>query len=123
MRFRLKIDPSLPCVNDLAAVAASGSGGCRRRDSADGVLRRGPGQEYVRDTHLFQLGDVLRRDDPADEHADAFHATLAELGVAARGTANLMPPIIEAARAYATVGEMCDVLREVFGEYQEQPIF
>ncbi len=34
-----------------------------------------------------------------------------------------MPPILEAARAYATVGEMCDALREVFGEYEEQPIF
>jgi methylmalonyl-CoA mutase N-terminal domain/subunit len=48
---------------------------------------------------------------------------LAELKAAAGGTANLMPPILEAARAYATVGEMCDALREVFGEYQEQPIF
>ena len=34
-----------------------------------------------------------------------------------------MPAILEAARAYATVGEMCDALRDVFGEYQEQPIF
>ena len=42
---------------------------------------------------------------------------------AARGTDNLMPPILEASRAYATVGEMCDALREVFGEYEEQPIF
>ena len=30
-----------------------------------------------------------------------------------------MPPILEAVRAYATVGEMCDVLREVWGEYEE----
>jgi len=36
---------------------------------------------------------------------------------------NLMYPILEAARAYATLGEMCDVLREVFGEYQEAPVF
>ena len=42
---------------------------------------------------------------------------------AARGTANLMPPIIEASRAYATLGEMCDALREVFGEYEEPPVF
>ena len=48
---------------------------------------------------------------------------LAALKDAARGTDNLMPPIIEASRAYATVGEMCDALREVFGEYEEQPIF
>ena len=42
---------------------------------------------------------------------------------AARGSDNLMPPIIEASRAYATIGEMCDALREVFGEYEEPPIF
>ncbi len=33
---------------------------------------------------------------------------------------NLMPPIIEAVKAYATEGEICDVLRSVFGEYQEK---
>jgi methylmalonyl-CoA mutase N-terminal domain/subunit len=42
---------------------------------------------------------------------------------AARGTDNLMPPILEAARAYATIGEMCDALREVFGEYEEPAVF
>jgi len=48
---------------------------------------------------------------------------LEDLKEAARGDDNLMPPILEASRAYATVGEMCDALREVFGEYQEQPAF
>jgi methylmalonyl-CoA mutase, N-terminal domain len=48
---------------------------------------------------------------------------LAELKTVARTDANLMPPIIEAARAYATLGEMCDALREVFGEYEEPPVF
>ena len=37
---------------------------------------------------------------------------------AARGDANLMPPILEAVRAYATVGEICDALRTVFGEHR-----
>ena len=32
---------------------------------------------------------------------------------------NLMPPILDAVRAYATVGEMCDTLRDVWGEYEE----
>jgi methylmalonyl-CoA mutase N-terminal domain/subunit len=41
----------------------------------------------------------------------------------ARGTGNLMYPILEASRAYATLGEMCDALREVWGEYEEPPIF
>ena len=45
-------------------------------------------------------------------------AALAALEEAARGDANLMPPILEAVRAYATLGEICDVLRSVFGEYR-----
>ena len=32
---------------------------------------------------------------------------------------NLMPPILDAVRAYATIGEICGVLREVFGEHQD----
>jgi len=44
--------------------------------------------------------------------------TLGRLREAAQGTENLMPPILEAVKAYATLGEICDVLREVFGEYQ-----
>jgi methylmalonyl-CoA mutase, N-terminal domain len=34
---------------------------------------------------------------------------------------NLMPPLLDAVRSYATVGEICDALREVFGTYQELP--
>ena len=41
----------------------------------------------------------------------------------ARGTDNVMYPILEAARAYATLGEMCDALRLVWGEYEEAPSF
>jgi methylmalonyl-CoA mutase N-terminal domain/subunit len=44
------------------------------------------------------------------------------LKAGARGTANTMPLLIEAVRAYATVGEMCDALRDVWGEYEETPI-
>jgi methylmalonyl-CoA mutase N-terminal domain/subunit len=40
----------------------------------------------------------------------------------AAGTDNLMPPLLEAARTGATVGEMCDALRDVWGEYVEDPI-
>jgi methylmalonyl-CoA mutase N-terminal domain/subunit len=48
---------------------------------------------------------------------------LAELGDAARGRDNLMPYILEAARNYATLGEMAAVLKEVLGEYTEKPVF
>jgi methylmalonyl-CoA mutase N-terminal domain/subunit len=41
------------------------------------------------------------------------------LAAGARTSANTMPLIIEAVRAYATLGEICDCLRPVFGEYQE----
>ena len=53
-----------------------------------------------------------RRDD------EAVDAALAALREAAAGDDNLMPYIVDAVEAYATVGEVCDVLREAFGEYQ-----
>ncbi len=43
---------------------------------------------------------------------------LGELRKTAEGTDNLMPVILDAVRAYATLGEICDALRDVFGEYQ-----
>jgi methylmalonyl-CoA mutase N-terminal domain/subunit len=48
---------------------------------------------------------------------------LEDLRQAARGTDNVMYPMLECARAYATLGEMCDALREVWGEYEEPPVF
>jgi len=46
--------------------------------------------------------------------------TLAVLKKAAQGTENVVLPILEAVRAYASVGEISDTLREVFGEYKER---
>jgi methylmalonyl-CoA mutase N-terminal domain/subunit len=46
---------------------------------------------------------------------------LEALKEAARGTENTMPYILECVRAYATLGEICDALKEVFGEYHEPP--
>ncbi|WP_254863221.1 acyl-CoA mutase large subunit family protein [Halovivax gelatinilyticus] len=54
------------------------------------------------------------REDRDDEAAEA---ALEAVRDAARGDDNLMPYIIDAVKAYATVGEICDVLREEFGEY------
>ena len=48
--------------------------------------------------------------------------SLDALREAARGTANTMYPLLDCVRAYATVGEMCDALREVWGEYEEVPL-
>jgi methylmalonyl-CoA mutase N-terminal domain/subunit len=47
---------------------------------------------------------------------------LTDLQTATKSDKNMMPYIIEAVRAYATLGEICDVLRQVFGEYQEVPV-
>jgi methylmalonyl-CoA mutase N-terminal domain/subunit len=46
-------------------------------------------------------------------------AALEALGSAAGTDQNLMPYVLECVRAYATLGEMCDVLRRVFGTYEE----
>jgi len=56
----------------------------------------------------------------ASRSAQAVAERLAELERAARDGSNLMPPILHAAAAYATVGEISDRLRTVFGEYRER---
>jgi methylmalonyl-CoA mutase N-terminal domain/subunit len=68
----------------------------------------------VQDTQIRSLRAV-RAQRSQTEVADR----LARLKIAAEGTENLMVPILEAVRAYASVGEICDTLRSVFGEYRE----
>jgi len=53
----------------------------------------------------------------ADRDDEAVDAALAAIRSAAAGDENLLPAIIEAVKAYATVQEVCDVLRDEFGEY------
>jgi methylmalonyl-CoA mutase N-terminal domain/subunit len=55
----------------------------------------------------------------AERDAAAVRRALAELEEAARSTENLMPFIIRAVEAYATLGEISDCLRRVFGEHRE----
>ncbi|HEX9115514.1 MAG TPA: methylmalonyl-CoA mutase family protein [Anaerolineae bacterium] len=55
--------------------------------------------------------------------ADAVAQALARLNEAACGRDNLMPLLLDAVNAYATLGEICGVLREAFGEYQEPVYF
>jgi methylmalonyl-CoA mutase N-terminal domain/subunit len=50
-------------------------------------------------------------------------AILGKIRSAAGGSENLMPYFIEAVKSYATLGEICGVLREVFGEYRQQIVF
>jgi methylmalonyl-CoA mutase N-terminal domain/subunit len=67
--------------------------------------------------HLARLNHVRAARDQA-----LVAQRLDELRAAALGGANMMPAILDCVRAYATLGEMCDVLREVFGVYQETVI-
>ena len=59
---------------------------------------------------------------PATPKGSSVRRTLDALKDGTRGTANTMPLLLDCVRAYATVGEMCDALREVWGEYEEVPI-
>jgi methylmalonyl-CoA mutase N-terminal domain/subunit len=54
--------------------------------------------------------------------SDAVARSLETLRATARGKDNTMPAILDCVRAYVTVGEMCDALRQVWGEYEEVPI-
>ncbi|RMG29358.1 MAG: hypothetical protein D6732_17710 [Methanobacteriota archaeon] len=53
----------------------------------------------------------------AERNNEAVASALQRLKDAAAGTENLMPHILNAVESYATVGEISDALREVFGEY------
>ena len=61
-----------------------------------------------------KLAEVRSRRDEAK-----VQKTLAQVAEAARGTVNMMPSISDAVKAYASIGEICAVLREHFGTYQE----
>jgi methylmalonyl-CoA mutase, N-terminal domain len=76
---------------------------------------------YIDDTtaekQLARLVDLRKTRDN-----DAVRAALDSLRETARSTGNTMYPLLDCVRAYATVGEMCDALREVWGEYEEVPL-
>ena len=69
----------------------------------------------VQDDQLAKLAELRKTRD-----SSAVERNLADLRTAAEGDANLMFPILNCVRAYCTLGEICDVLRGVFGEYREQ---
>ncbi|HEX9416356.1 MAG TPA: methylmalonyl-CoA mutase family protein [Gaiellaceae bacterium] len=80
------------------------------------LLRIDPALEQKQIDRVKGLRD--RRDSSAVE------ASLARLKEASvRDDVNLMPLIVDAARAYVTMGEMCDALRETWGVWRETPVF
>lgn len=75
------------------------------------ILKIGP---EIQAKQLARLARVKQQRDEA-----RVRAALAEVRRVAAGDGNLMPPILDAVRAYATLGEIVDELRAVFGEYDE----
>ncbi len=59
----------------------------------------------------------------ADRDQAAVQACLQRIAQAATGTGNLMEPLIDAARAHATEGEIVQALQRVWGDYRESPVF
>ena len=74
--------------------------------------------DSVQQRQCDQLRVLRARRDSA-----AVERNLTALKRAAEGTGNLMPCILDCVRSYATLGEICDALRSVFGEYREPSIF
>ncbi len=70
--------------------------------------------EQVAHDQVQRLKDVRQARD-----GSRVAAALARVEQAARSTENLMPPVLEAVKAYATLGEVCDVFRKVWGAYRE----
>jgi methylmalonyl-CoA mutase N-terminal domain/subunit len=84
-------------------------------------------QEDAELQHPLRVSATLEQDQVgrlrrlrAERDAAAVQEALRHVEQAARGTENLLPPILAAVEAYATVGEISDCLRKVFGEYQER---
>jgi methylmalonyl-CoA mutase N-terminal domain/subunit len=73
--------------------------------------------ESTADTQIARLERLRQTRD-----GEALRASLDRLKETARGQGNTMYPLLDCVRAYATVGEMCDALREVWGEYEEVPL-
>jgi len=87
-----------------------------------------PGQTL--EIPLLEIDESVERDQVerlrrlrAERDNAAAEKALRDLKAAAFGGRNLMPPLLDCARRYATLGEISDALTEVFGEYREQPFF
>ena len=72
----------------------------------------------VSDQQKARLAQVRQERD-----AERVRQTLGALHAAAQADANLMPYLTDCVQAYATLGEMCDILRDVFGEYRPECVF
>ena len=130
-------------IDAMGGTLAAIEGGFQQRQIQESAYRvqqqieRGDlvvvGVNRFRDDGAGEVKAALQRIDPegerrqiervrrvrAERDSAAWTAALARLEDAARGTDNLLPPIIEAVNAYATVGEISDRLRTAFGVHRE----
>jgi methylmalonyl-CoA mutase N-terminal domain/subunit len=86
-----------------------------QEEKPDNLLRVDPA---VRLSQIEKL-NLLK----VERDSDRVKTSLSELKKVAERDQNLMIPILDAVKAYATLGEICDVLREVFGEYRQVTTF
>jgi methylmalonyl-CoA mutase N-terminal domain/subunit len=78
-----------------------------------------PPKDLLRVDPAVRLSQIERLKRLRSERDDGtVNDIVSELRKAAEGNDNLMPVILDAVKAYATLGEICDALRDVFGEYQ-----
>jgi methylmalonyl-CoA mutase, N-terminal domain len=92
--------------------------GVNDRASAGEEDAAGPPTLYIDESaaeRQLQKLEQLRR----TRNAAGVERALDGIRQAAQSGSNTMPPILDAVRAYATIGEMCDALRQVWGEYEE----
>jgi methylmalonyl-CoA mutase N-terminal domain/subunit len=87
---------------------------CFREEEEEREVEFHPYREEEAQKQLARLGHVRAERDDA-----AVQRHLAAVEQAARGGGNVMPAVMDAVEAYATVGEVCGVLKEVFGAYRE----
>ena len=130
-------------IDAMGGTLAAIEGGFQQRQIQESAYRvqqqieRGDlvvvGVNKFRDDGAGEVKAALQRIDPAGERRQiervrrvraerdraAWSAALVRLEDAARGSDNLLPPIIEAVKAYATVGEISDRLRTAFGVHRE----
>jgi methylmalonyl-CoA mutase N-terminal domain/subunit len=135
-----KANEYLNKIEDMGGAVAAIESGYMQREIQEAAWRYqqeiDQGQRIIVGVNKFQLDGEepkpIFRVNPEVERAQvrrlqavkaerdnaAVSASLGRLGDAARGDENLLPPIVEAVKAYATMGEMCGVLRHVFGDFQ-----
>jgi len=87
-----------------------------------------PGQKL--EIPLLEIDESVERDHvaflrrtKAERDNGAVRTSLTALKATAAGRRNLMPPLLECARRYVTLGEISDTLTAVFGKYREQPFY